>query len=75
MTFIGRRTLDIYMLHYFLIGAFTLLVPFAQQNTIMELSISVTLTIIVISVSLLMSEVIRSSNFLAHYLFGVKRNR
>ncbi len=74
MTFVGRRTLDIYMLHYFLIGAFPLLVPLAQQNAVMELSISVALTVIMLSVTLLMSEVIRSSNFLAHYLFGVKRN-
>ncbi len=74
MTFIGRRTLDIYMLHYFLIAPFPLFCLLAQQNTIMELSVSAVLTIIILSVTLLMSEVIRSSNLLAHYLFGVKRN-
>ncbi len=74
MIFVGRRTLDIYMIHYFLLSSFPLLVPFVKQNIISEITVSMLLTIIIMSVSLLISELIRSSNFLAHYLFGVKRN-
>jgi len=70
--FIGRRTLDIYVIHYFLLSSFPQLKSFVQQNIITEISVSFFLTIMVIAVSLVISEVIRCSSFLGHYLFGVK---
>lgn len=75
LQYIGRRTLDIYLLHYFflprnleMVGKF-----FADNpNPTIELFVSLALATLVIALCLLMSKIIRMSPFLAHWLFGVK---
>ena len=74
LTYIGRRTLDIYLLHYFFLPRF--LLPYGQQlrsfnNPFLELAVALLLALIVTAVCLLASYVIRLSPFLGHYLFGV----
>ncbi len=79
LRFIGRRTLDIYLIHYFFLPDLKLyferfyndggLIP---QNSIIEFFIVILLTLLVISISLLTSAIIRSSSILGHYLLGAK---
>lgn len=75
LQYIGRRTLDIYLIHYFLI-------PFQLDECVdvfekypmpvVEATCSLLLAIIIIAFSLLISNILRLSPFLAHWLFGVK---
>lgn len=76
LQYIGRRTLDIYLLHYFFLprnlsslGEFFI----NNANPTLEFIVSMILAIIVVGACLLMSNVIRISPLLGHYLFGVKR--
>jgi fucose 4-O-acetylase-like acetyltransferase len=78
LQFIGRRTLDIYLLHYFIlpyhmnrIGTWLL----QYTNKSVDLLIILILALWIIGLSLLLSEIIRLSPFLAHYLFGAKTKR
>lgn len=76
LQYIGKRTLDIYLLHYILLpcnlqmfGCF-----FSEHsNPTLELFVSLFLSLIVIAMCVLVSNVIRLSPFLAHWLFGVKK--
>lgn len=75
LQYIGTRTLDIYLLHYFFLPRF--LLPFGQRlraydSLPLEMAVALLLALAVIAVTLLVSYVIRLSPFLAHYLFGVK---
>lgn len=76
LQYIGKRTLDIYMLHYFflprnltLIG--TILTKY--NNPTLEFFLSSLITMMVIIVSLVISNIIRLSPDMAYFLFGVKR--
>ncbi|MBQ8065433.1 MAG: acyltransferase family protein [Prevotella sp.] len=76
LQYVGRRTLDIYVLHYFFlprnieeIGR-TL---YVYDNKLMCLGAGLFLSVFVIAFCLLISEIIRLSPFLGHYLFGAKR--
>lgn len=73
--YIGRRTLDIYLIHYFILPFFPQLTLFVQQNIISEILVSSVLSVLVIIISLLISEVIRSSELLSHYLLGTKSEK
>ena len=75
MQYIGRHTLDIYLLHYFflprnlqIIGEFFNIHP----NPTIELIVSCTLALIVIGICLLVSKVLCTSPILANVLFGKK---
>lgn len=75
--FIGRRTLDIYLLHYFFLPDLKaykdiLLTWIEPQNTLLELLVVLLITMLVISMCLLTSAIIRTSSFLGHYLLGAK---
>ena len=75
LQYIGTRTLDIYLLHYFFLPRF--LMPYADQlkaydSQIIEFLVIMGITLIVLAITLLTSYVIRLSPFLGHYLFGVK---
>lgn len=72
---IGTRTLDIYLLHYFVLPRF--LLPYGEQlraceSTPLEFLVALALALVIVAVCLLISYIIRLSPFLGHYLFGVK---
>lgn len=75
LQYIGRRTLDIYLLHYFFLpDKFTVLGDFFSHYNIkiLEFFVSSILALMVIIICLIVSNIIRLSPILAHYLFGVK---
>ena len=75
LKFVGTRTLDIYLLHYFFLPEF--LLPHANRllatipSWLLPLPILFA-ALIVVALCLLTSYIIRLSPFLAHYLFGAK---
>ena len=75
LLYVGTRTLDIYLLHFFFLPRF--LLSYGNQllsynNPLLEFLIAMTLAVVVLVFSLLASYILRLSPFLAHYLFGVK---
>ena len=75
LCYIGTRTLDIYLLHYFFLPRF--LLPFGESLRAydckpFEFFVALILALIIVAVCLLVSYIIRLSPFLGHYLFGVK---
>lgn len=77
MQFVGRRTLDIYLLHYFFLPDLSVCNDFLSTNTraLLELAFGLGVSLLVIAVCLLCSAVIRNSDFLGHYLFGAKSEK
>ena len=75
LQYIGRRTLDIYLLHYFLIPSIPQIGNFfkSYNNFVLEATTVVALSLIVILFCLIISNIIRISPLLAHYLFGAKK--
>lgn len=74
LEYIGRRTLDIYLLHFFFLPNLKFLQPFLTtgNTVIIQLFVGITVSAAIITLCLLISNVFRSSNFLASWLFGVK---
>lgn len=75
LQYIGTRTLDIYLIHYIFLPVLPVLRPFIRDfkpGIMPELFVSISLAIPVIALCLLVSSVLRTSPFLARYLFGVK---
>ena len=75
LQYIGTRTLDIYLLHYFLLPKFLILYKDqlqAYNNKMFEFLVAMILAVIVIGLCWLASYVIRINHFLGHYLFGVR---
>ena len=78
LQYVGTRTLDIYLLHYFFLPRF--LMPYAgllqsYNNSAIEFVVILSIALLVLSVTLLASYVIRLNHFLGRYLFGVKYNK
>lgn len=76
LQYVGTRTLDIYLLHYFFLPRF--LMEYAPQlqaydSRLLEFVVIMALSLIVLGLCLITSYVIRLSPFLGHYLFGVHR--
>jgi fucose 4-O-acetylase-like acetyltransferase len=74
LQYVGTRTLDIYLLHYFFLPRF--LLPYAgllqnYNNSAIEFLVILSIALLVLGVTLLASYVIRLNHFLGHYLFGV----
>lgn len=77
LQYVGKRTLDVYLLHFFfvpqnlgVVGAF-----FREYfNPILELCCSLLISIVIVGLCLVVSNLIRTSRILGHYLFGVKNN-
>ena len=74
LQYVGTRTLDIYMLHFFFLPRF--LLSYADHlhtfdSSLMELVVIFVTSLLVLGVTLLASYVIRLNHFLGHYLFGV----
>lgn len=77
LQYIGRRTLDIYLIHYFFIPRNLnnkIIVSFISNNPIIEFLLSTSLALFVILLCLIISNIIRTSPYLAHFLFGAKHN-
>ena len=77
LNYIGTRTLDIYLLHYFFLPRF--LLAYAPQlsaydNRLLEFIIAFAIALVVVAICLLASYIIRLNPFLGNILFGVKRN-
>lgn len=76
LQYIGRRTLDIYLLHYFFIPRNLHFMNHwfnEYANPSLEFLISLLLSIWVIILCLIVSNILRASDFLANILFGVKK--
>ena len=73
LEFVGTRTLDIYLLHYFFLPRFLMAYStrlHAYNNSLLEFVVIMAIALIVLLISLLVSYIIRLSPFLGHYLFG-----
>lgn len=76
LQYIGKRTLDVYLLHYLILPwNLSPLGDFFRNNPnpTIEFAVSITLSILVIALCLLISNIIRTSDFLGRCLFGAKR--
>lgn len=75
LQFVGRNTLDVYLLHYFVLLNFTpLLRPYIVDTTniLMQLVVGVSTAAGIVAVSLLISRILRLSDHLAYYLLGAR---
>lgn len=75
LQYVGTRTLDIYLLHYFFLPRF--LLQYAPQlqtydSCLLEFVVIMAISLVVLALCLITSYIIRLSPFLGHYLFGVK---
>ena len=75
LQYVGKRTLDIYLLHYFFLPRF--LMEYASQlqvydSRFLEFVVIMVLSRIILVLCLITSYIIRLSPFLGYYLFGVK---
>ena len=78
LQYVGTRTLDIYLLHFFFLPRF--FVSYAPQlqaydSRLVEFVVIMAVTMIILGLCLICSYIIRLSPFLGHYLFGVKYER
>lgn len=74
LQYIGKRTLDIYMIHYFLLSPVPLLGAYVigLNNSVLESIVCFSIAFAVILFSLLISYILRVSPLLSHFLFGTK---
>ena len=76
LQYIGRRTLDVYLLHFFFLpGNMAWLGKYimGNGNQTVELFVSLIIALMVIGLCLLTSSIIRLSPPLAHLLLGTKK--
>jgi len=76
LQYVGQRTLDIYLLHYlFLPNHMTQIGTWLSQysNKSIDMLIILVISLWITAITLIISNIIRLSPFLGHYLFGVKR--
>lgn len=76
MQFVGRRTLDIYLIHYFFLfsNMQAVLPNFGQLNSpFLEFILSTIIALLIIGCCLGMSYILRLSPAMAHFLFGQKK--
>ena len=73
LQFIGRRTLDIYLLHYFFLPKLPMVGEFFRvnrHNFILDTTASLTIALLVVGFCVITSQLLRVSPFLKKYLFG-----
>ena len=73
LQFIGRRTLDIYLLHYFFLPKMTAVGVYFQTNRhnfILDTTASFAVALIVVGFCIITSQLLRVSPFFKRYLFG-----
>ena len=75
LQYIGKRTLDIYLLHWFFLPVLPQLgnVLSDGKNMALELLLGGGLSLVVVGLCLVISNVLRTSPMLAKYLFGAKK--
>ena len=75
MQYVGRRTLDIYLIHFFLIPKnLSFITVFTDHPMpIIEATVSSLIALLIMAASLLISNIIRLSPWLARWLFGAKK--
>lgn len=76
MQYVGRRTLDIYLIHYFFAkGSWINILPADIVNyPFIEFIVSFTLAIVVVGMCLVVSNILRTSPQIASFMFGQKNN-
>lgn len=75
MQYIGKRTLDIYMIHYFILPRhLKCLGQFFSDNVnpVIEFFVTSAIVLLIIFVSILIGNIVRLSPLLSHYLLGEK---
>lgn len=73
LQFIGRRTLDIYLLHYFFINdSIAWIKNIGIESPTLIFMISILTALIIISICLLISKFLRTNPLLGKILFGAK---
>ena len=75
LQYVGTRTLDIYLLHFFILPRFLMVYTGqikAFESQFVEFLVILAVSLIVLILCLLASYLIRLNPFLGHYLFGVK---
>ena len=75
LQYIGRRTLDVYLLHFFFLPKNMAVLGnlvMGNGNPTVELFVSLVIALMVIALCLLMSNIFRLSPVLAHWLLGAK---
>lgn len=75
LQYVGTRTLDVYLMHFFFLPEFLLLynrqiLPY--DNRLLEVAVVLAEALVVLVACLIASYLLRLSPFLAKYLFGVK---
>lgn len=77
MQYVGRRTLDVYLIHYFLLprnlSIFTVFTD--HPMPIIETTVSTLIAILIIAMCLLIGNIIRLSPKLGHWFFGAKTTK
>ena len=75
LQYVGTRTLDIYLLHYFFVPNLHGLAPLLEGNVLLQVVTPLVLAMCIVALCMVVSEIIRSSDFLAYYLLGVKKKK
>ena len=73
LQFIGRRTLDIYLLHYFFLPKLPMVGEFFRThrpNFILDTTAALAVALVVVAFCVITSQLLRVSPFLKKYLFG-----
>ena len=73
LQFIGRRTLDIYLLHYFFLPKLPMVGQFFftnRHNFLLDTTASLLVALVIVAFCIITSQLIRVSPFLKKYLFG-----
>lgn len=72
LAFIGRRSLDIYLLHFFILPSLHPLGLFFTEtgNQVLEITLVSGIVIIIVAICILISHILRQSDILAELLFG-----
>lgn len=74
LQYIGKRTMDIYLLHYFLLPTLPMVGYFLRtyHNVVIELLLGFILSVIICLISIGLGKVIRLSPMMSKYLLGVR---
>ena len=77
LQYVGRRTLDIYLLHYFFLvmNDCSVLSPYLTKMPVLALFVELAFSALIIALCLLLSNILRLSPFIAHYFLGAKVKR